>query len=322
MPQVDDLLKAPTKLSTPSNLASESLPTEPTLPANNPFSPGEAVAQGRLKAFTSGEAAPIYRYAENRDRPAVGGTAQLSPYLRFGLISARQAVVAALQAQAAAPDEAARKGAEIWLNELIWREFYATILYHFPHVRRGSFRPELEYIPWNNDEAAFTAWCEGKTGYPLVDAAMRQLKQLGWMHNRVRMIVASFLVKDLLIDWHWGEKWFMQHLLDGDPAANNGGWQWTAGTGTDASPYFRIFNPILQSKKFDPSGKYIKQWLPELANVPPKYIHEPAKLPQSEQKKYGCLIGQDYPAPIVDHFAAREQTLAAYHEARVDRPTP
>jgi deoxyribodipyrimidine photo-lyase len=232
------------------------------------------------------------------------------------MLSARQAAAAAPLAMERAPDAAARQGAETWLNELIWREFYIHILHHFPHVRRHSFRPELEAIPWANDEAAFAAWCAGRTGYPVVDAAMRQLAETGWIHNRARMIVASFLVKDLLIDWRWGERWFMQHLLDGDPAANNGGWQWTASTGTDAAPYFRIFNPVLQGQKFDPDGAYVRPWLPELAGVPGEFIHQPWAMPVEMQRRARCVVGQDYPAPVVDHTQARERTLAAYGQAR------
>ena len=190
---------------------------------------------------------------------------------------------------------------------------------HFPRVRGNSFRPEYDRIHWENDESAFLAWCEGRTGYPVVDAAMRQLAQTGWMHNRARMIVASFLVKDLLIDWRWGERWFMQHLIDGDPAANNGGWQWTAGTGTDAAPYFRIFNPVSQSQKFDPKGTNARRWLPELAQVPDRFIHQPWTMPSEEQEKAACRIGQDYPAPIVDHAWARKRVLSAYAQARETR---
>ncbi len=315
-PRRSDLLPRPQVISTPKDLMSASLPSHPKLPMVSPFSPGEVAALEQLNSFTSGNAPQVYHYRDKRDRPDLPGTSQLSPYLRFGLISARQAVVAADEALARAPDAVARKGAETWLNELIWREFYITILYHFPHVRQKSFRPALENIPWDNDETHFNAWCEGQTGYPIVDAAMRQLRYLGWMHNRARMITASFLVKDLLIDWRWGEKWFMQQLVDGDPAANNGGWQWTAGTGTDAAPYFRIFNPTLQGKKFDPNGAYVRRWVPELATVPTKFIHEPAKMPLSEQHKSGCIIGQDYPVPIVDHAVARKRTLAAYDQAK------
>jgi deoxyribodipyrimidine photo-lyase len=251
-----------------------------------------------------------------RNRLDVTGTSQLSPYLRFGMLSARQAAAAALSAVVAARDAQARKGAETWLNELIWREFYVAILYHFPEVRQHSFRADLRDIAWENGETAFAAWREGRTGYPVVDAAMRQLVREGWMHNRARMIVASFLVKDLLIDWRWGERWFMQHLVDGDPAANNGGWQWTAGTGTDAAPYFRVFNPVLQGKRFDPDGAYVRHWVPELRRVPEKFVHQPWKMPLNVQEAVGCLIGQDYPAPIVDHAWARERVLAAYTEAK------
>jgi deoxyribodipyrimidine photo-lyase len=232
------------------------------------------------------------------------------------MLSARQACVAAYQAVEAATDDTAHDGAVTWLNELIWREFYTAILYHYPKVLQQSFRSNLRSIEWDNDESAFQAWCNGRTGYPIVDAAMRQLVSTGWMHNRARMIVASFLVKDLLIDWRWGEEFFMQHLVDGDPVANNGGWQWTAGTGTDAAPYFRIFNPTSQGKKHDPNGAYVCRWLPELAGVPKKYIHTPWQMGKEMQRQAGCILDQDYPSPIVDHGQARERTLAAYRAAR------
>ena len=228
------------------------------------------------------------------------------------MMSAREAVVAAQRTIASAPDVHGRKSAEAWLNELIWREFYCAILYHFPEVLRRAFRPELRDIGWSNDEVMFVAWCEGRTGYPVVDAAMRQLAETGWMHNRARMITASFLVKDLLIDWRWGERWFMLHLIDGDPAANNGGWQWTAGVGTDAAPYFRVFNPILQSRKFDPYGDFARAWIPELRRVPDEYIHEPWKMPEDIQRRTRCIIGKDYQAPIIDHVFARARALEAY----------
>jgi deoxyribodipyrimidine photo-lyase len=306
----------PQKMRTPEGIESLPIPTEPTLPSTVPFPPGEAEAQRRLADFVSGDDAPIYRYAEMRDRLDVPGTSRLSPYLRLGMLSARQAAAAAMFTIDTTPGAEARKGAQVWLNELIWREFYVHILYHFPHVLEESFRAPLRAIPWDNSEATFTAWCEGRTGYPVVDAAMRQLVQTGWMHNRARMIVASFLTKDLLVDWRWGERFFMQQLVDGDPAANNGGWQWTAGTGTDAAPYFRIFNPILQGKKHDPEGTYVRRWVPELFRVPDRFIHEPWKMPPDVQEKAGCFIGEDYPAPIVDHAWARERVLAAYAQAR------
>lgn len=310
------LLPAPGRLAPTQELISLPIPPDPALPSTLPFRPGEAEAQRRLRAFVEGDAPPIYRYAEQRNRLDLEGTSQLSPYLRFGMLSPRQAVVSALTAIESAPNPQARKGAEAWLTELIWREFYVSILYHFPEVRRRSFRPDLRDIPWENDEAVFAAWCTGHTGYPVVDAAMRQLVQTGWMHNRARMIVASFLAKDLLLDWRWGERWFMKHLVDGDPAANNGGWQWTAGTGIDAAPYFRVFNPVLQGQKFDPAGAYVRRWVPELAQVPDKFIHAPWEMPSDVQRRAGCIIGQDYPAPIVDHARARERALTAYGQAR------
>jgi deoxyribodipyrimidine photo-lyase len=311
-----DLLAAPTKIHSPQGVASGVLPSQPSLPANILYVAGEVEAQRRLHAFVSGGDAPIYRYADLRNRPDLDATAQLSPYLRFGMLSARQAAVAAYSAMRNAPSPAAAKSAEVWLNELIWREFYVSILAHFPHVRTGAFRPQYDALAWSNDELAFAAWCEGRTGYPFIDAAMRQLSVSGWMHNRARMAVASFLVKDLLIDWRWGERWFMQHLLDGDPASNNGGWQWTAGVGTDAAPYFRIFNPVSQGQKFDPDGVFVRRWLPELAHVPARFIHEPWLMERSEQERAGCVIGVDYPPPIIDHGWARERVLAAFQAVK------
>jgi deoxyribodipyrimidine photo-lyase len=316
LPSADAVLPAPRQISMPPELSSQPIPVEPALPLSVEFAPGEVEAQRRLAAFIDGDDPPLHRYAGARNRIDLAGTSGLSPYLRFGMLSARQAVVAALQAITAAPNAEARQGAETWLNELIWREFYMHILYHFPYVRSRSFREDLRDVPWDDDEAAFAAWRGGRTGYPIVDAAMRQLAQTGWMHNRARMIVASFLVKDLLIDWRRGERWFMQHLVDGDPAANNGGWQWTAGTGTDAAPYFRVFNPVLQGQKFDPDGTYVRRWVPELAGVPDKLIHQPWAMPPALQRQVGCIIGQHYPAPIVDHAHARERTIAAYAHAR------
>lgn len=309
LPTAADLLPSPERILTPPNVPTLPLPSFKPLAE---FPSGEAEAQRRLERFLSG---PIARYAEHRDRLDSDGTSGLSPYLRFGMLSARQAVVAALEAVY----EGGGKGAETWLSELIWREFYVSILYHFPHVLKRGFRREYEGIAWLNKVEDFDAWKAGQTGYPVVDAAMRQLSTIGWMHNRARMIVASFLVKDLLIDWRWGERWFMQHLVDGDPSANNGGWQWTAGVGTDAAPYFRIFNPVLQSKKFDPQGKFIRHWLPELQNVPDEYIHEPWKMPIAIQRHVGCHIGQDYPWPIVDHDMARQRVLQAFAQAQQGR---
>jgi deoxyribodipyrimidine photo-lyase len=310
-----NLIDPPSKITTPSGISSDPGQVIPDEVVEMDFLGGEQEAQRRLDAFTRGTNPEIYRYADQRDRMDLDATSLLSPYLRFGMLSAGQAVQAAREALQNARDESARKGAETWLNELIWREFYIAILYHFPRVSRGSFRENLRDIRWNNDPREFDAWCEGRTGYPVVDAAMRQLRNTGWMHNRARMIVASFLTKDLLIDWRWGERWFMQQLVDGDPAANNGGWQWTAGTGTDAAPYFRIFNPVLQSKKFDPHGDYIRRWVSELVQVPGRYIHSPWEMPVELQRNSKCLLGEDYPLPIIDHRFARQRTLEAYKNA-------
>lgn len=260
-----DLFPAPEQIHTPSGISTESLPA---FKVNPLFPSGEDEALVRLEEFLHKR---IHFYGEDRDRMDLDGTSALSPYIRFGMIGLRQAVHKARQAIG----QKRSGGAEFWLNELIWREFYIQILYHFPYVSKRSFNSSMANIQWRNNEDEFVAWKEGRTGVPIVDAGMRQLKEIGWMHNRARMIVASFLVKDMLIDWRWGEAWFMENLLDGDVAANNGGWQWTAGTGTDAAPYFRIFNPVLQSMKFDPYGDYIRKWVPELREVDTEDIHVP-----------------------------------------------
>jgi deoxyribodipyrimidine photo-lyase len=220
----------------------------------------------------------LKEYAAKRDYPAVKGTSRLSLHLRFGTISIRQCALYAA------------KTSEAWWNELIWREFYMMILWHFPQVTHQSFKPAYDRIEWRNSESEFKAWCEGKTGYPIVDAGMRELVQTGFMHNRVRMITASFLSKHLLIDWRWGEAFFARHLLDFDLSANNGGWQWAASSGCDAAPYFRIFNPTEQQKKFDPNMMYIRKWVPE-------------------------VFSNQYPKPIVDHKLARERVLLTYKKA-------
>ena len=312
-PWPGDPLPAPDRIPSPPDIHSEEVPQKPHLPAEISFHIGEKEAQRRLSEFTE---SVVFRYQEDRNRMDLDGTSGLSPYLRFGMLSARQAAAAARQAQAQAVDGPSRRGAETWLNELIWREFYIAILYHFPSVRQTAFRSTLRNLPWINNSEDYDAWTQSHTGYPVVDAAMRQLTTTGWMHNRARMISASFLVKDLLVDWRWGERWFMQHLVDGDPAANNGGWQWSAGTGTDAAPYFRIFNPVLQGQKFDPNGEYVRHWLPELSQVPARYIHNPWEMSPDLQKKVGCVIGQDYPAPIIDHAFARQRALDVYRKAR------
>lgn len=246
----------------------------------------------------------ISSYHETRDFPAIHGTSLLSAHLRFGTISVRSLVRFA--------HHTAGPGAQSWLSELIWREFYQMLLFHHPRVVQHAYKPRFDDLVWNNDKGRFSAWCEGRTGYPLVDAAMRQLNRTGFMHNRLRMLAASFLVKDLQIDWRWGEAYFAWKLLDYDLASNNGGWQWAASTGCDAQPWFRIFNPVTQSERFDPGGRFIRCYVPELAACPGKFIHAPWKLPPGEQRRCGLIIGRDYPAPIVDHALARVKTLEMF----------
>ncbi len=280
---------------------------------------GEAAARERLRRFADLQRQPgIATYAEQRERPGIEGTSRLSPYLRLGALGIRTALRAALDLEAApeALTTLARDSLERWIGELAWRDFYVQVLYHFPHVLRGAFKREYDALEWENDPALLAAWQEGRTGYPIVDAAMRQLRQEGWMHNRARMIVASFLTKDLLVDWRYGERHFMRLLLDGDPAANNGGWQWAAGTGTDAQPYFRIFNPVSQGTKFDPDGAYVRRYVPELAAVPPRYIHTPHLLPPAEQIRAGVRLGRDYPLPVVDHSTRRAMALDVYGKVK------
>jgi deoxyribodipyrimidine photo-lyase len=253
-------------------------------------------------------------YDRTRDFPAVKGPSYLSVHLRFGTVSIRRLAREAWQRM-----QAGSRGAEVWLSELVWRDFYHQILHHHPRVVGRAFKPEYDAIRWEGGghaDVLFDAWCEGRTGYPLVDAAMVQLRQTGYMHNRLRMVTASFLVKDLGLDWRRGEAWFARWLNDFDLAANNGGWQWAASTGCDAQPYFRIFNPVSQSQKFDPDGRFIKRYLPMLGGLSPPAIHAPWKARPLELQAAGVVIGRDYPAPIVDHDVARQVTLQRYAVAR------
>ena len=282
---------------------------EPTNLAELGIRGGEAAGTALLEEFRE----RIGRYREARDFPALRGPSYLSVHLRFGTVSIRAAARTAVSIARA--DPSAADGANTWLSELVWRDFYFQILHHHPRVVERAFRPEYDRISWETGpraDALFSAWCEGRTGYPLVDAAMAQINTSGYMHNRLRMVVASFLVKDLGIDWRRGEAYFAAKLNDFDLAANNGGWQWAASSGCDAQPWFRIFNPVTQSEKFDPDGAFIRRYLPELAKVPDKYIHAPWTLPPIDQKLAGCVIGVDYPAPVVDHAKARERTLARF----------
>ncbi len=250
----------------------------------------------------------IDRYHETRDFPAVKGPSYLSVHLRFGTVSIRE-LAAYAHARSLEPGG---EGAMTWLSELIWREFHAQILWHHPRVVGESFKPEYVSLGFPNDRAKFAAWCAGTTGYPIVDAAMRQLNATGYMHNRLRMIAASFLVKDLHVDWRWGERYFAEALLDYDLASNNGGWQWAASTGCDAQPYFRIFNPVTQSQKFDAGGAFIRRYVPALAALDAQEIHAPWLVSPVVQQAKRVVVGRDYPAPIVDHAAARAITLAMF----------
>jgi deoxyribodipyrimidine photo-lyase len=269
---------------------------------------GEAAARRRLSRFLDAQVAD---YARARDLPARDGTSRLSPHLRFGTLSARECLHAAAEASAA--DARRARGVARWQDELVWREFYAAILEAHPRVAREPWQRAFAAIEWSRDDTAFAAWCEGRTGYPIVDAGMRQLAQTGWMHNRVRMLAASFLVKDLWIDWRRGERFFFQKLVDGDPGSNNGGWQWSASTGTDASPWFRIFNPVVQARRFDPDGDYVRRFVPELRDVPGRFVHEPWRAPRPPGA---------YPPPIVRHEERRRLALARFGALRGEGRQP
>ena len=268
--------------------------------------PGSAAVPALLADFWP----RIDQYDHARNFPAVKGPSYLSVHLRFGTVSIRH-----LAREALARSQAGNHGASIWLSELIWRDFYAQIMANSPHAMAKSFKPDYDAIQWEHGPHAhklFDAWCQGRTGYPLVDAAMAQINQTGYMHNRLRMVVASFLVKDLGVDWRWGERYFAEHLNDFDLSANNGGWQWASSSGCDAQPYFRIFNPVSQSEKFDPEGKFIRRYLPQLAALPNAALHAPWAAKPMELSASGFQLGKDYPMPIVQHDEARAKTLLRY----------
>ncbi len=294
---------APKHLRTPV-LSGEAVPNARSLGRPTTISApiaagGSSAARARWKWFLQ---KGLAGYERTRDLPAIDGTSRISPYLRFGMISIRR-MVGEVKEVIDAGDAALATSGRKYLDELIWREFYQAVLYHFPRVTTGNFRPQFDTMHWRTNTRDLEAWKQGRTGVPLVDAGMRQLNETGWMHNRVRMVVASFLTKDLLIDWRRGEEYFASKLLDGDTAANNGGWQWAASTGVDPKP-LRIFNPRLQAERYDPEGIYIRRYVPELRDVPQKYIHAPQEMPESLQRDLGCVIGRHYPAPIVDHASA------------------
>ena len=301
--QLNGLTKAEMEIATKAGAIA--LPTAKDLGYgwDNPLllPPGETAAQDKLEEFCD---RAIYCYDEERNFPYVDGTSQLSAALKFGALGIRKVWQATLDTLVNCRSEEAQNSIKTWQKELAWREFYQHCMFFFPELAQGAYRDEFKNFPWENDSTKFQAWCEGKTGYPIVDAAMRQLNETGWMHNRCRMIVASFLTKDLVIDWRWGEKYFMQKLYDGDLSANNGGWQWSASSGMDPKP-LRIFNPASQAAKFDQDGDYIRQWLPEISSMETEYLVT-GKIPALERASY------DYPQPIVDHKVQQQKFKELY----------
>ncbi len=271
------------------------------------WQPGEGGAQRRLRRFVAND---LSTYAARRDRPDLAGTSGLSPHLHFGELSPHQVWMAVVTRVDRHP--AAESGARIFLKEVGWREFAGHLMHHFPDTARAPLRAAFRTFPWRQDPTALRAWQRGRTGFPIVDAGMRQLWHAGWMHNRVRMIVASFLVKDLGLSWREGAAWFWDTLVDADLANNTLGWQWTAGCGADAAPFFRIFNPVLQGRRYDPAGDYVRRWIPELAALPARHIHAPWEAPPAVLVRAKVRLGTDYPRPIVDHAAARAAALRAY----------
>jgi deoxyribodipyrimidine photo-lyase len=276
------------------------------------WTPGEDGAAARLKDFI---AEGLAHYADERDRPDRDVTSRLSPHLHLGEISPAQVWHAARAAETQSGGRLA-KTVEKFLKEILWREFSYHLLHHWPSLPTEPFRPEFAAFPWTDDPAGLKAWQQGRTGYPIVDAGMRELWATGTMHNRVRMIAASFLIKDLLIPWQDGERWFWDTLVDADIGSNSASWQWVAGCGADAAPYFRIFNPVIQGEKFDPQGAYVRKWVPELARMPDQFIHKPWEAPRLVLDAAGVELGRNYPHPVVDHGKARDKALAAFQEIK------
>jgi deoxyribodipyrimidine photo-lyase len=336
-PEPETPLPAPEALPaaprSPSGLALADLEAEAVRPWSAGFAdvwrPGERGAKERLAAFLDG---PLGSYAADRDRPDLEGSSRLSPHLRWGEVTARQAwhAVAGTLAEAGLDLEAAvappgwdeeqapglRRSAGAFLRQLGWREFGHHLLAAFPSTVERPLHERFAAFPWRDDPAAFDAWRHGRTGYPIVDAAMRELWTTGWMHNRPRMLVASFLVKDLLLPWQDGAAWFWDTLVDADLANNTLGWQWAAGCGADAAPYFRVFNPVTQGRRFDPDGVYVRRWVPELAGLPAEHLQAPWQAPAGELGAAGVRLGEDYPEPVVDHREARSRALGAYELVR------
>ncbi len=307
----------------PHSEALETLALLPSVPWDAGFraawTPGSEGAAALLRRFAAGR---IETYSTDRDRPDVDGTSRLSPHLHFGEISVRRIWHTVGDSLRRRDDSGFAKEAEKFRAEVLWREFAHNILLHFPQTDHAPLRAEYARFPWRTDAAALKAWQRGRTGYPIVDAGMRQLWAIGWMHNRVRMVVASFLVKDLLLPWQEGAKWFWETLVDADLANNSLGWQWSAGSGADAAPYFRIFNPVLQGEKFDADGAYVRRWVPELAKVPTAWIHKPWDAPPHVLAAAGVTLGRSYPRPIVDHGMARGRALEALAVVSVSRDEP
>jgi deoxyribodipyrimidine photo-lyase len=305
-----ELHEAPMHLAAPETWPGSrhiaELQLSPTaVPALSGWHPGEAGAHERLRRFLEG---PVERYDTDRERPGVPGTSRLSPHMRFGEIAPAR-VWAEVQSVGA-------ETAEPFLRQLLWREFSWHLLSHYPHSIDRPLKPGFEFFPWSRDPEGLDAWEQGRTGFPIVDAGMRELVATGWMHNRVRMVAASVLTKDLLLPWQSGAHYFWRHLFDADLADNTFGWQWVAGSGADAAPYFRVFNPTMQGEKFDGDGAYVRRWVPELAGVPDRWIHEPQAAPGDVLAAAGVRLGETYPRPIVDHIQARRRALAIYDAVR------